>query len=94
MPDISIDAIKIAKSIQKDELDILRGKEFKFRDKIKKRKRMKKTRKKNKYTLNEIGDALFEFIKTTNKRFDWIDARLDYIVSANNLKDLSKNKKI
>lgn len=86
MPDYSINAIKIAKAIQKDELSILRGKEFKMRDRIKKRKRMKKTRKKkNKYTLDQIGDALFAFIKRT-------DARLDYIVKANNLKDLPKTK--
>ena len=60
-----------------------------------------KKHNKPKYTLNEIGDALFEFIKTTNKNFrhvnnridnlekriDKIDTRLDYIVDANNLKD-------
>ncbi|MCQ2794986.1 MAG: hypothetical protein MJ214_02090 [Bacilli bacterium] len=50
--------------------------------------------------LDQIGDALFEFIKTTNARFDSlekdvkdINARLDYIVQANNLKDLPRNKK-
>ncbi|MCQ2796592.1 MAG: hypothetical protein MJ213_04785 [Bacilli bacterium] len=42
MPECTIDAIKIAKAIQKDELSILDGKEFKMRDKIKNRKRMKK----------------------------------------------------
>ncbi|MCQ2753066.1 MAG: hypothetical protein MJ206_02285 [Bacilli bacterium] len=62
------------------------------------KKRMKrmgvKKKRKAKYTLNQlgskidqIGDALFEFIKTTNARFDLIEARLDYIVTANNLKD-------
>mgnify|MGYP003310352640 CR=1 FL=1 len=33
---------------------------------------------KSKYTLNQIGNALFEFIKTTNARFDLIEKRLDY----------------
>ncbi len=45
-----------------------------------------------KYTLNEIGDALMSFRQEVNERFDRIETRLDYIVKANNLKDLSKGK--
>lgn len=48
--------------------------------------------KKNRYTLNQIGEALFEFIKTTNSRLDRIENRLDYIVRANNLKDFTDSK--
>lgn len=38
--------------------------------------------------VDQIGDALFAFIKTTNARFDSIEARLDY----NGLKKLPKSK--
>lgn len=50
-----------------------------YKVKGRRKKRMKK--KKNKYTLDQIGDALFSLI-----------ARIDYIVKANDLKDLPKNK--
>ncbi|MCQ2794797.1 MAG: hypothetical protein MJ214_01135 [Bacilli bacterium] len=40
-------------------------------------------KRKSKYTLNEIGDALFELIN-----------RFDYVVKTNNLKDLSKQKRM
>ncbi|MCQ2796730.1 MAG: hypothetical protein MJ213_05500 [Bacilli bacterium] len=91
-----IDAVKTAKSIHDGNYSSLRGKYFVIRGKIKKNEGRDKhvNRSKPKYTLNQIGDALFEFIKTTNENFkqvnsriDGIDARLDYIVKANNLKD-------
>ena len=46
--------------------------------------------------LDQIGDALFEFIKTTNKRFDRIETRLDLIekrLDYNNLKKLPESSK-
>lgn len=44
-----------------------------------------KPKKKNKYTLNQIGDALMELTKVVKR----IEARLDY----NGLKDLPKDYK-
>ena len=50
---------------------------------------------KNKYTLDQIGDALFEFIKVTNERLNRIEARLDLIekrLDYNGLKKLPNNQ--
>ncbi|MCQ2792494.1 MAG: hypothetical protein MJ208_03110 [Bacilli bacterium] len=101
MKDYSIDAIKIAKAIQNDKLDFLHGKEFKMRDRIKKRKRMKKTREnENKYTLAQIGENLAKLnqkvddgFKQVNTRIDRIESRIDRIearLDYNGLKDLPK----
>lgn len=49
------------------------------------RVKVMKPKKKNKYTLNQIGDALMELTKAVKR----IEARLDY----NGLKDLPKNYK-
>lgn len=97
MHNYSIDAIKVAKAIQKSKLSILDGKEFKMRDKIKKKKRRGthvKKPKKNKYTLNQLGMTVDKLARIVNDGFSElkqdikdINARLDYIVDANNLKD-------
>lgn len=49
------------------------------------RVKVMKPKKKNRYTLNQIGDALMELTKVVKR----IEARLDY----NGLKDLPKNYK-
>lgn len=60
---------------------------------VKHKKRMNK--KKSKYTLDQIGDALFEFIKVTNDNFKQVNTRIDRIeerLDYNGLKPLPSHK--
>ena len=91
MTKIRMDATEVATSIHKGDFSKLRGKSFEMCDNLGMGK---------KYTLNQIGDDLAkltkyvtEGFKQVNERIDKIDIRLDYIVKANDLKDLPKNSK-
>lgn len=98
MSEIKMDAEIVASSIHKGDFSKLRGKSFKMCD----NKNMK-----GKYTLNELGsrmdrletkldqiaDDLTKLTKCVVDGFKRVDTRLDYIVKANDLKDLPKENR-
>ncbi|MCQ2796238.1 MAG: hypothetical protein MJ213_02865 [Bacilli bacterium] len=95
-----IDAVKTATAIHNGDYSSLRGKSFVISDNIKKTRRVMNIEKKtDRITLADISRDLAKLnqkvddgFKQVNARIDQIDARLDYIVKANNLKDSPRNK--
>ena len=67
-----------------------------YYDSEEKRVKVVRTKIKNKYTLNQLGskiDQISDAIINLTKTVDRIDTRLDYVIQANNLKDLPKTNK-
>ena len=94
-----LDAVKTATSIHKGDYSSLRGKSFLIidnGDKIKKKKDHHigdKTMKESR--LDKIEESLAQIsnsLTLLNQKVDGINTRLDYVVKANDLKDLSKSK--
>ena len=83
MSKFKMDAEIVASFIRKGDFSKLHGKFFEMCDNTNMGKR---------YTLNQIGKDLAKLTKYVAEGFKRIDTRLDYIVKANNLKDLPKGK--
>ncbi|MCQ2792211.1 MAG: hypothetical protein MJ208_01665 [Bacilli bacterium] len=90
MSKFKMDAEKVAASIYDGDFSKLHGKFFEMCD---------NTNMGKKYTLNQLGlkidqisEDLAKLTKYVTDGFKRIDTRLDYIVQANSLKDLPKNK--
>ncbi|MCQ2794361.1 MAG: hypothetical protein MJ207_03315 [Bacilli bacterium] len=89
MPRELLDAVKAASNIHKGDFSSLRGKSFLICDNIKKKRRsdtMNKP-KEEKMTLTKLAKIVNDGFSELRQDVRDINARLDYIVKANNLKD-------
>ena len=87
-----LDAVKTADDIHKGDFSSLRGKSFVVCVNMKKKKRRGGHVKKptgERMTLAKLAQEMRDGFKQVNTRLDRVESRLDYIVKANNLKDLA-----
>ena len=89
-----LDAVKTADDIHKGDFSSLRGKSFVVCVNMKKKKRRGRLVKKKTSRLDRIEMSIAKLAQEMRDGFKQVNTRLDYIVSANNLKDLPQSKKI
>lgn len=99
MAKFKMDAENVASIIHKGDFSKLRGKSFEMCDNLGMGKKYTLTQLGNKVdrlenTVNQLVVTVNDLVKYVTEGFKQINTRLDYIVQANDLKDLPKANKL